>query len=149
MPILTEQHQDAGDFFEQRRVYRAEALKSLREREGIPAPELVEGRWQYRDSEGKLHPWAQGRRKQKPKEEMDQFWGAGVPSFEVMEVSEDGKPLKQELRDLARDAELVAQTQGVSHGDHGEPVADFVLESLDDKNVDEALQDRIGKHERD
>src|SRR5208337_3655730 len=98
MPLLTEFYQDAGDFFELRKKYRAEALTALRLREGIAAPELVDGRWQYRDAEGKLHPWAVGARKQPAREVMDAFWDGNAP-FEILQVSEDGVPIAQELRD--------------------------------------------------
>ena len=146
MKIFEEQHY--GDFLEQRKQYRAEALDSLREREGIPAPEFIDGMWQYRDEEGNPHPWATGKRKQPDAAEMDEFWsGADARTFEILPVARDGKPIEVEVKDLERDAQLVHDAGGVSFGDASEPTPDFQIANFSDETVDAAIQGYIDKHE--
>ena len=145
---MIEEVQRYGDWWEQRKEYRQQALVDLRKREGIPAPELIDGKWMYRDSEGEPYPWAVGKQTLPSAEEMDQFWdGVDARTFEIREVASDGRPISDEIRDLERDAQLIRDTQSVSFGDSSEPNPDFRLDSLDDASVDSAIQKMVNHHE--
>lgn len=141
-----EQYQTEGDFHEQRNQFRAEALEGLREREGLPKPELIDGKMMYLGSDGKHHSTAIGKLKQPNHEEMDEFWsGPEALHFHVEEISRDGVHIDTELRDLERDAQLVRETQGVSYGDDSEPNPEMKLDSLDDESVDAAIQKLVAE----
>ena len=146
--ILTERYEDAGDFFGLRQQYRHEALVALRKREGIPAPELVDGRWMYRGADGKFHCQATGCRKGPSVEQVDEFWGSDpLDAFTVLPVSESGTPIEKEAADLAKFANEYKIADKVSHGDASEPNPGFDLDGLDDAVVDAAIQEYVKRGE--
>lgn len=144
MAIFSEQHY--GDFFEQRKSYRHQSLVSLRKREGLPEPEMIDGKAMYRDEEGKLHPWAIGKRKGMELKVADSYFGGDVV-IEPLEVSEDGRPLSLEIADLERDIQGVRESWGVTFGEASEPAPDFRVNDLSDETVDKSIQEYI--HGRD
>ena len=62
--MAIELFQRMENWWEQRAEYRKQALASLRRREGIPTPELVDGKMQYRQPDGTYSTMAIGTRKQ-------------------------------------------------------------------------------------
>jgi hypothetical protein len=166
MPI--EQYQREGDFWEKREEYRKQALASLRRLEGLPTSERLVGAFYqradgfYRTPPGKevfldttMYPngndgfttWAMGTRKGEDRVEADKGWGR-VTEFEIMEVAEDGTLLKDELRDLARDATGMQMAEKVSHGTQSQMVPDLALSSLSDEEVDASLQEYLKRGPR-
>lgn len=159
MPI--EQFQRYGDWWELREEYRKQALASLRCREGLPISEKLVGAFYqrpdgfYRGPPGKevfldttLYPngnggyvqWATGTKKGMSRKEADQHWGRSS-EFEILEVSEDGKKLADELADLDRDAAGMEMAERVSHGMAGEQAPALVLDGTSDEEVDQKLQE--------
>ena len=176
------QVQRVGDWFEQRKQFRAQALTALRKREGLPGPvdetgTPLETRFDdlgnvhYYDAQGnkvehvlfagagkdgKPGGFAIGKRKQESETLIDEHgverkvptsntasgWGR-VTEFEIMEVAEDGTLLKDELRDLARDATGMQMAEKVSHGTQSQMVPDLALSSLSDEEVDASLQEYL------
>lgn len=146
MDILNEHYQDAGDFWGLRQQYRKQNLERLRRVEGIGAPELVDGRWVYRDGEGNVHTMATGKVKGPEREIADAFWGGEV-EIDPLQVA-DGIPIEREIEDLRRDAEGLLLSETVSHGEKSHPAPDFVIENpADEDAVDKALQEYISRHE--
>jgi len=163
--------QRIGDFFEQRKEYRAAALKALRKREGLPSPVDADGAeletrfddaghahyhnaagerinqvlWQGTGKDGKPGAFAVGIRKGEARELADSRWGSPDAGFEILEVSEDGRRLVDELHDLDRDATLVEQAATVSHGLAGEQASGFELNGTSDVEIDEKLQEFLKK----
>lgn len=159
-----------GDWWEQRREYRATALKALRKREGIPSPVDRDGSdletryddrgaahyynaegkrvdqvfFQGAGKDGKPGAFAVGQRKGEARELADARWnspdGGGFEILEVAEVAEDGRRLEDELRDLDRDATGMEIALRVDHGAEGEQAPDLVLDGTSDDEIDEVLQ---------
>ena len=126
----TNYFQRVGDWFEQRKTFRAAALKALRKREGLPSPvdehgaELETrfddfGNAHYYNADGtraervlfagtgkygKPGGFAIGTRKGEARELADAHWNSPDPAFEILDVAEDGRKLSEELLDLHRDA---------------------------------------------
>lgn len=158
--------QRVGDYFEQRREYRAAALKALRKREGLPSPVDRDGNeletrfddmghahyydqsgkkvdqvlWAGAGKDGKPGAFAVGTRKGEARELADASWHSSDPGFEILEVSEDGRKLVDELKDLARDAAGMEMAERVNHGAAGEQAPGFELTGTEDEEIDQALQ---------
>jgi len=153
--------QRVGDFWEEREEYRKQALKSLRKREGLPTSEHLRGAFYqradgfYREPPGKevfldttLYPngnggysqWALGTRKGLSRDEAEKNWNRPT-QFEILEVAEDGRRLKDELLDLDRDAAGMEMANRVSHGAEGEQAPDFTLIGTEDEEIDQQLQE--------
>ena len=148
-----EMFQRFGDWFEQRAEYRKQALVSLRKREGLLTPEMVDGKMQYLQSDGSYSTMAVGTRKQDSETTIDE---KGVPrtvptagvdaawnrdgGFQILEVAEDGRKLSDELKDLDRDSSTFELSEKVSHGDAGEQAPGFELANTSDEEIDETLQ---------
>jgi hypothetical protein len=66
-----------------------------------------------------------------------------LPEFEILEVSEDGKHIEDELRDLNRDSANYTQAEKVSHGSASQQAPDFELSGTSDEEVDSALQEYL------
>jgi hypothetical protein len=141
MPI--EQFQRYGSLWELREEYRAQALVALRKREGIPTPELIDGKMQYRQPDGTYSTMAVGARKGQPRELADAHWNSPDPEFEILDVTEDGRRLADELLDLDRDAAGMELGGRVSHGRESEPAPDLVLTDTSDEEVDAKLQEYL------
>jgi hypothetical protein len=164
--------QRVGDFFEQRREYRAQALKALRKREGLPSPvdehgaELETrfddfGNAHYYNADGtraervlfagtgkdgKPGGFAIGTRKGEARELADAHWNSSDPGFEILDVAEDGRKLSEELLDLHRDAATYERADKVSYGDAGEQAPGLVVrDGAGDDEVDEVLQEFLKK----
>ena len=174
--------QRVGDFFEQRKQFRAAALTALRKREGLPEPidehgVPLETRFDdvgnatYHNAagekvdrvlfaggriDGKPGAFATGTRKQESEFVFDEFGvGHAVPTaavsdawgreseFKILEVSEDGKPLSNELRDLNRDAGTFEIAERVSHGPAGEQAPGLEMYGTSDEEADRALQEYL------
>lgn len=157
--------QRVGDFFEQRKTFRAQALKALRQREGLPQPVDAEGneletrfddqgnaqyynqngekqeRVLFADAgkDGKPGSFAVGTRKQEPRELADASWHSDS-EFQILDVAEDGRKLTDELKDLDRDSSTFEIAERVSHGDAGEQAPGFELAGTSDEEIDETLQ---------
>lgn len=166
--MAIELFQRLGDYFEQRREFRAAALTALRKREGLPSPvdrdgNLLETRfddqgaahyyngagkrvdevlWQGAGKDGKPGAFAIGRRKGEARELADASWGQ-ESEFEILEVAEDGRRLTDELRDLDRDATGMEVAQRVSHGEAGEQAPGLVLNDLSDAEIDNRLREYL------
>ena len=148
-----EMFQRFGDWFEQRAEYRKQALESLRRREGLPTPELVDGKMQYRQSDGTYSTMAVGIRKQDsktvidekgiprtvPTADVDAQWNRGG-EFQILDISEDGRKLSDELKDLDRDSSTFEIAERVSHGDASEQAPELHLANTSDEEIDETLQ---------
>ena len=159
--------QRVGDFFEQRKQFRAAALTALRKREGLPEPidehgVPLETRFDdvgnatYHNAagekvdrvlfaggriDGKPGAFATGTRKGPSIEEAEKNWSVGGEGlFDIFEVSEDSKSIKDELRDLNRDAGNFEIAERVSHGDASEQAPGFELYGTSDEEADRALQ---------
>jgi hypothetical protein len=158
MPI--EQYQREGNYWEKREEYRKAALASLRRREGLPTSERLVGAFYqradgfYRTPPGKevfldttMYPngndgfttWAMGTRKGLSREEADANWGR-TNQFEILEVSEDGRKIENELKDLNRDSATYERSEKVSHGAESQMAPDLVIDGVSDEEVDAALQ---------
>lgn len=141
------------NWWEQRAEYRKQALINLRKREGLPTPEMIDDKMQYRQPDGSYSTMATGTRRQESETVIDEkgiprtvptagvaaAWDRGG-GFEILEVSEDGRKLSDELRDLARDAEGMEVASRVDHGAAGEQAPDLVLNGTSDDEIDEVLQ---------
>ena len=158
--------QRVGDFFEQRKAYRAAALTALRKREGLPSPvdennNPLETRFDdlgnvtYHDQagnkvervlfsgagrNGKPGAFAVGMRKGEARELAEQNWHRPDSEFEILEVAEDGRKLSDELRDLNRDAGTFEIAERVSHGSASEQAPELELHGTSDDEIDEVLQ---------
>ena len=158
MPI--ENYQRYGSFFELREEYRKQALASLRKREGLPTSEHLKGAFYqradgfYRTPPGKevfldttMYPngndgfttWAVGTRKGAGIDEAEKNWGR-ESQFQILEVSEDGRKLTDEIDDLNRDAKTFELAEKVSHGAASEQAPDLELSGTSDEEVDASLQ---------
>jgi hypothetical protein len=163
------QVQQVTDWQGQRKQYRAQALVALRKREGLPGPVDEtgapletrfddEGNAHYYDAQGnkvdkvlfagtgkdgKPGGFAIGKRKQEPKEIAEQNWNRSDTAFEILEVSEDGKHIEDELRDLNRDSANYTQAEKVSHGSASQQAPDLELSGTSDEEVDSALQEYL------
>jgi hypothetical protein len=160
MPI--EQFQREGNYWEKREEYRKAALASLRRREGLPTPELIDGKMQYLQPDGSYSTMAVGTRKQESETVIDEKgvprtvptagvasgWGSDVPGFHIPEVAEDGTLLKDELRDLSRDASTFQIAGSVSHGSASQQAPDLELPGTSDEEVDSALQEYLKRGPR-
>ena len=162
-----EMFQRVTDFWEQRKTFRAAALAALRKREGLtspvdPAGSPLETRFDDQGQayyvspdgtrvervlfagagkEGKPGAFAVGSRKGEARELADASWHSPSPDFEILEVSEDGRKLSDELRDLDRDAQGMAIAERVSHGEAGEQAPCLELNSLSDyEDIEDRLQ---------
>jgi hypothetical protein len=172
--------QRVGDFFEQRKEFRAAALTALRKREGLPSPVDETGTpletrfddygnvhyydaagnkvervlWAGTGKEGKPGSFAIGTRKGEARELADARWGAADGGgFEILEISEDGRRIEDELHDLARDAagfERVHPVDGprVDLGAEGEQAPDLHLDGTSDEEVDQKLQEFLKRGPR-
>ena len=159
--------QRVGDFFEQRKQFRAAALTALRKREGLPEPidehgVPLETRFDdvgnatYHNAagekvdrvlfaggriDGKPGAFATGTRKGLSIEEAEKNWSVGGEGlFDILEVSEDGKHIGNELRDLNRDAGTFEIAERVSHGDASEQAPGLEMYGTSDEEADRALQ---------
>lgn len=159
--------QRMGDFFEQRKAYRASALVALRKREGLPQPVDDQGNpletrfddegnahyydqtgnkaervlWAGAGKDGKPGAFATGARKGQSRDEAAKGWYDPSPGFEILEVSEDGRKLADELRDLDRDAAGMEVAERVNHGMAGEQAPGFKLSGTSDEEIDVKLQE--------
>jgi hypothetical protein len=143
-----EMFQRFGDWFEQRAEYRKAALASLRRRENLPAPELIDGKMQYLQPDGSYSTMAVGARKGQSRELADASWHRPDAEFEILEVSEDGRRLADELRDLSRDATRMQMAGRVSHGATGEQAPDLELANTSDEEADQKLQDYLKREKQ-
>ena len=158
--------QRVGDFFEDRKTFRAQALKNLRQREGLPSPVDQDGnpletrmddlgRAYYvspdgtrvervlfagAGKDGKPGSFAVGKCKQEPRELADAHWNSSDPGFEILDIAEDGRRLEDELKDLDRDSSTFELSEKVSHGDAGEQAPELHLAGTSDEEIDETLQ---------
>jgi hypothetical protein len=161
--------QRIGDFFEQRKSYRQAALTALRKREGLPIPVDEnnvpletrfddQGQAHYYDAagnkvdkvlffgtgkDGKPGGFAVGKRKGEERELAEQNWNRSDTAFQILEVSEDGRKLSDELRDLNRDAAGMEVASFVSHGSASEQAPDLELAGTSDEEVDAGLQEYL------
>jgi hypothetical protein len=161
--------QQVGDWWEQRKAFRLAALLALREREGLPGPVDEAGTpLETRiDDEGKAHYYladgtevkrvlfagsgkdgkpggfAIGKRKGADLAEADAHFNSADTGFEILEVSEDGRKLEDELRDLSRDSANLQQAERVSYGRESEQAPEFQLDGLSDEEVDARLQEYL------
>lgn len=157
--------QRVENFFEQRKTFRAQALKNLRQREGLPQPVDENGapletriddlgRAYYvspdgtrvdhvlfagAGKDGKPGSFAVGTRKGEARELADAFWHS-ESEFQILEIAEDGRRLQDELKDLDRDSNTFELSEKVSHGDAGEQAPDLHLAGTSDEEIDETLQ---------
>jgi len=158
----TEQFQRYGSFWELREEYRKNALASLRKREGLPTSEHLKGAFYqrsdgfYREPPGRevsldttMYPngnggfvtQATGTRKGLSREEAEKNWGRS--SFKILEVSEDGRKLTDELNNLNRDLSTFQQAERVSYGPASEQAPGFSLNGTSDEEVDTGLQEYL------
>jgi len=156
--VAIELCQRMENWWEQRAEYRKQALVSLRRREGIPTPELVDGKMQYRQPDGTYSTMAIGTRKQEFETVIDE---KGIPrtvptaevaaawdcpgGFEILDVAEDGRKIEAELVDLHRDAATYERAEKVSYGAAGEQAPDLYLDGLSDEEIDQKLQEYLRK----
>ena len=168
------QGQRVGDIFELRREYRQQALTALRRREGLPLPVDARGNpletrlddagqahyfnamgekvdrvlWAGTGKDGKPGGLAVGKRKGMNEAEADRHWGEDEAPFEILEVSEDGRKLADELVDLNRDSKTYERAERVSHGAESEQAPGFDLPGTSDEEVDAGLQDYLKRGPR-
>ena len=175
--------QRVGNFWEQRKEYRAAALVALRKREGLPFPVDSDGveletrfddrgeahyyrpdgsevdrvMWQGTGRNGKPGAMAIGQRQQPsatvidekgirrevPTAAVSDAWNRPDTEFKILEVSEDGRRIEDELRDLARDAAGFEQAGRVSYGALSEQAPDLHLDGTSDEEVDARLQEYL------
>jgi hypothetical protein len=165
--------QRVGDFFEQRKQFRAAALTALRKREGLPSPVDEnnnpletrfddQGQVQYYDQsgkqvervlfsgagrDGKPGAFAVGKRKGEALREAEQRWNSPA-EFEILEVAEDGRQLQDEIADLDRDSSNYEMGERVSHGTASEQAPGLVLDGTSDEEVDQKLQQYLKKEKQ-
>ena len=153
-------YENAGDFLELRKKYRAEALRQLRIREKLPVPTVDSiGRCVYVGQDEQAHSWATGSVKQPyvqveregkspaaaPTEEIYHAW-QGQHEFKILDVSFDGKPIENELRDLSRDAEQMGKVKA-DFGVASSPAPDLIINNIaDEAEIDNAIQGYIKRH---
>jgi hypothetical protein len=78
-----------------------------------------------------------------PTAEVDAGWGQSN-RFEILETSEDGKSLQDELNDLDRDSTAFEIASQVSHGAQSEQAPELMLGDPDDsERVAKELQDYL------
>lgn len=173
MPTDFNMFQRVGDWFEQRKSYRAAALVALRRREGLPSPvdesgvELEtrfddQGQAHYYNAagekvervmfagagkDGKPGSFAVGTRKGEARELADARWGT-TDGFEILDIAEDGRRLEDELADLSRDASGMEMAERVSHGAAGEQAPELVLDGTSDEEIDQKLQEFLKRGPR-
>jgi len=162
-------------FWEQRKQFRLAALTALRKREGLPSPVDQDGTpletrmddagqayyvspdgtrvervlFAGTGKDGKPGAFAVGTRKQESRELADAHWNSSDPGFEILETSEDGKKLADELVDLHRDAATYERAERVSHGAAGEQAPDLRLPpAASDDEIDQVLQDFLKRGKR-
>ena len=166
--------QRVGDFFEQRKSFRAQALKNLRKREGLPSPvddqgnELEtrfddQGQVHYYNAsgqkqdrvlfagagkDGKPGAFAVGQRRGDPLDEATRNWASGNSAFEILDVAEDGRKIEDELKDLDRDSSTFALAETVSHGAESEQAPGFEIAGTSDEEVDLKLQEFLKRGPR-
>jgi hypothetical protein len=155
--------QQIEDWWDQRAEFRKQTLIALRKREGLPTPELIDGKMQYRQQDESYSTMAVGARKQEsetvidergiprtvPTAEVAAAWDRGGASeFEILEVAEDGRRLVDELVDLHRDSATYERAEKVSHGREGEQAPDLVLDGTGDDEVDARLQEYLKRGPR-
>jgi hypothetical protein len=166
--------QRVGSFFEQRREYRAQALKNLRKREGLPSPvdengSPLETRMDdygnatYHNAagekvdrvlfagagkDGKPGSFAVGQRRGDPLDEATRNWASGHSAFEILDVAEDGRRLSDELEDLDRDSSTFALAETVSHGVESEQAPGFEITGTSDEEIDQRLQEYLKRGPR-
>ena len=166
--------QRIGDWFEQRKQFRAAALTALRKREGLPQPVDQDGtelETRFDDDgnahyfnpagqqvnrvlfanagkDGKPGAFAIGAKKQEPRELAEQNWHRTDNEFEILDVAEDGRKLMDELLDLNRDSATYAQAGRVSHGEAGEQAPGFEIVGTSDEEVDRRLQEYLKRGPR-
>lgn len=159
--------QRCTDWYEQRKEFRVQALTAVRKREGLPQPvdeqgNLLETRfddngsahyhdqagnrvervfWAGADKDGKPGAFAVGSRKGHSLDEAAKGWYDPSARFEILEVSEDGRKLDDELRDLDRDAAGMEIAERVSHGMAGEQAPELRLDGTSDEEIDRTLQE--------
>lgn len=159
--------QRCTDWYEQRKEMRAQALVSLRKREGLPSPVDDQGNpletrfddngnahyydqsgnrvervlWAGAGKDGKPGAFATGSRKGQSLDEAAKGWYDPNAPFEILEVSEDGRKLADELRDLDRDAAGMEVAERVSHGMAGEQAPGLKLAGTSDEEIDAKLQE--------
>ena len=157
--------QRVENFIEQRKTFRQAALVALRKREGLPSPVDQDGNpletrfddqgnaHYYNASgekqehvlfagagkDGKPGSFAVGTRKQEPRELADARWHS-TNDFEILDISEDGRKLSDELKDLDRDSSNFERSEKVSHGDASEQAPELHLANTSDEEIDETLQ---------
>jgi hypothetical protein len=164
-----EMFQRLESWWEQREEFRKASLAALRKREGLPTSEHLRGTYyqrtdgfyleppgrevtldttMYPNGNGGFTQWATGTRKGQSREEADQHWGRSAP-FEILEVSEDGRKLVDELRDLSRDSASMELAERVQHeGQAGEQAPGLVLSDTSDEEIDEKLQQYLKRGPR-
>jgi hypothetical protein len=165
--VAIETIQRVEDWFEERRQFRKAALLALRKRENLPSPVDADGNpldtrfddlgnahyynaagemvdhvlWAGAGRDGKPGAFATGKRKGEAREIADASWHRPDAEFEILEVSEDGRKLEDELRDLSRDAAGMELAERVRHeGDASEQAPGLELSGTTDGEVDEKLQ---------
>jgi hypothetical protein len=160
--MAIELFQRMESWWEQRAEYRKQALINLRKREGLPTPELIDGKMQYLQPDGSYSTMAVGTRKQESETVIDEkgiprtvptaavsaAWDQGS-GFEILEVAEDGRKLADELRDLSRDAVGMEMVERVSHGAEGEQAPGLIVENADDdQEIDRVLQEYLKRGQK-
>ena len=98
--------------------------------------------------DGKPGSFAVGQRRGDPLDEATQNWASGRSAFEILETSEDGKSIQDELNDLDRDARGMEIAQQVSYGVQGEQAPGFDLSGTSDEEVDARLQEYLRRGKR-
>jgi hypothetical protein len=162
------------DWYGQRKQFRAAALTALRKREGLPSPVDVngvaletrfddQGKAHYYDAsgnkvdkvmfagagkDGKPGGFAIGKRKGAGIDEAEKNWNKTDTAFQILEVSEDGKKLSDELNDLDRDSRNFQLSEKVSHGSQSEQAPDLALSNLSDEEVESKLQEYLKRGPR-
>ena len=77
-------------------------------------------------------------------EEAEKNWSVGGEGlFDILEVSEDGKHIGNELLDLNRDAGTFEIAERVSHGPAGEQAPGLEMYGTSDEEADRALQEYL------
>ena len=119
--------------------------------------------WAGAGRDGKPGGMATGTRKQESEVVLDERgiartvptadvmagWGPGSDAgFEILEVSEDGHCLADELADLHRDSLAYSHAERVSHGPASQQAPGLELAGLGDEEVDQRLQSYLKKGPR-
>src|ERR1700678_4352951 len=122
-----------------------------------PGKEVFLDTTMYPNGNGGFTTWAKGTRKQESETILDDkgiertvptadvmaCWGPGGGGFEILQTSEDGRRLEDELKDLNRDAKTFELAERVSHGPVSEQAPDFELDGTSDEEVDAKLQEYL------